>query len=255
MKNSELIKYIKDPVMNFCIAHLADMNGVLPSTLMAFTLFKYANGALTDDDILSNNNITGINTVDVNLQSFDNIENCLLATIGTEYLESELTENQKELKSIVKMNNLSRFDKSVLATAAEPIVDMTAEQCKPIVDRYTVESGDSVVKTDTIEDAKQIVEESAEPCKVFNSRGVLLIDNTTSSQNTTVKSLLIAPGSLVSLQNVNLYYKDTDTKPGRSITGEYKLYDGVVRKHRYAITMKTSDVIIGYINADILKNK
>ena len=51
-----------------------------------------------------------------------------------------------------------------------------------------------------------------------------------------------------------MYYKVNDKRPGRTISGDYYLYDGKVVNGRYAICMKpelalnNSKVVLGFIN-------
>lgn len=253
MKNSDIIKIVREPVLDFYNKYSDKFieKNIYPSQILSLILINYSNGETTDEDIY-NNNIFGLIDSTGEHSKFNTIEECLLLVIGNFLLDNYLSNNEDQIKSTSKSNNLSRFDKEILNKISDNIVNLDEEQCIPQVDQYTVKEENSILlKTDNLESAKEAKEKSSK-AEIYNSQGKLI---TTQQTNYTqqVKSILIAAGSLFECSNVHLYYKETDTRPGRVISGVYKLYDGVKRRNRYAICMKNSNIILGYINADVLK--
>ena len=91
--------------------------------------------------------------------------------------------------------------------------------------------------------------------KIYNSRGVAIDAKQKSKESSSIVNTILKAGSKIVCNNLNLYYNLTDKNPGRSLTGDYYLYDGKKIKDRYAVCVKNGSnenpvyMKIGYVNA------
>ena len=253
MKISELIHILANPVSEVMNKYgKGNISVDFPSRCIAYAIYCYNKKITTDQDITSKNNPFGI--IDPSTNQFIEF-NSLVETIiyfkENNYILDD--EFEEKYKGIAKANNLYRFDKEILESEPGNIIDIP--DTEPSVDQYTVtdKTGKEVAKTSNIEEAKFMAKLSA-GTKIYNSRGVAIDAKQKSTDSEHIVPIDLKAGSKIVCNGVNLYYKLNDKQPGRSITGDYYLYDGKKIKGRYAICTKmnkeSSDFfMIGFVNA------
>ena len=252
MKISEIIHILAEPIA--CVMKRYGKGNIdvnFPSKTMAYSIYLYNKKVITDQDITSKNNPFGIINPSTNkLMEFNSLEQSIIA-----YKESpaEDIEFLDKYNSIAKANNLFRFDKESLYAEPGNIIDIP--DIAPSVDQYTVKTDNKeVLKTSNLEEANKMAELNA-GSKVYNSRGVVINAKQTSTKSDKIVPVDLKAGSKIVCNNLNLYYNITDKNPGRSLTGDYYLYDGKKIKDRYAVCVKNGSnenpvyMKIGYVNA------
>lgn len=252
MKISELIHILANPVSEVMKKYgKGNIPVDFPSRSMAFAIYLYNKKITIDQDITDRNNPFGLINPSTNqFIEFNSLEE---AIISFKEAPIENEEFEEKYKGIAKANNLYRFDKEILESEPGNIIDIP--DTEPSVDQYTVtdKTGKEVTKTSNIEEAKSMAKLSA-GTKIYNSRGVAIDAKQKSTDSEHIVPIDLKAGSKIVCNGVNLYYKLNDKQPGRSITGDYYLYDGKKIKGRYAICTKmnkeSSDFFrIGFVNA------
>lgn len=252
MKISEIIHTLADPLSEVMkIYGKGNIPVDFPSRTIAFSIYSYNKKTVTDNDILNKNNPFGfVDPSTGKSLEFNSIKDAIVF-FKQSPLESE--EFEEKYQGIAKANNLFRFDKDNLYSEPGNIVDV--QDAEPSVDQYTVSdsSGKEVLKTSDLKEAKAMSELNI-GSKVYNSRGIVM-NGKEKTESSAIKRVDIKAGSKIICNNLNLYYSVTDKRPGRSITGEYYIYDGKKIKNRYAVCVKNGSsenpvyMQIGYINA------
>lgn len=252
MKISEIIHTLAEPISSVMERYgKGNIDVNFPSRAMAYTIYLYNKKTITDNDITDKNNPFGlVDPSTNNLSSFNSLEEAVLAFNDIELNNEEFFD---KYKSIAKANNLYRFDKEAMEKEKGNIIDM--EDVEPSVDQYTVKNNNQeVLKTSNLEEANKMAELNA-GSKVYNSRGVAVNAKQTSTKSDKIIPVDLKAGAKIVCNNLNLYYKLKDKRPGRSITGEYYLYDGKKVNDRYAICTKLGSdenpvyTVLGFINA------
>lgn len=258
MNNSKIIHVVKDGVAKAMkTIGQNDISPTFMSYTLAYILYLYSQGKITDNDIKEKNNPIGyLNPSTGEKESFDSIATCIIRLANEKDKDEEF---ELAYEGIAKSNNLYRFDKEYLDSTSGAIIDLNEEQTRPNIDVYTVTEADAteVTRTSDISEAKQI-KSSKVGRTVTDSRGRVIDGALTPYKSKHMVSLDLKPGSKVECNGLNLYYKAYDKTPGRSISGSYYLYDGREVNGRYAICLKPEFVgnvhtIIGYIESKQLK--
>ena len=252
MKISEIIHILAEPIA--CVMKRYGKGNIdvnFPSKTMAYSIYLYNKKIITDQDITSKNNPFGIINPSTNkLMEFNSLEQSIIA-----YKESpaEDIEFLDKYNSIAKANNLFRFDKESLYAEPGNIIDIP--DIAPSVDQYTVKTDNKeVLKTSNLEEANKMAELNA-GSKVYNSRGVVINAKQTSTKSDKIVPVDLKAGSKIVCNNLNLYYNLKDKRPGRSISGDFYLYDGKKVNNRYAVCAKLGSEdkpvysLIGFVNA------
>lgn len=265
MKESQLIKIIKDP-LNEVVDQvgLDNLEAAFHSKFIAYSIWKFRNNKITESDIINKNNVTGYTTpMGEETESYSTIKGCILSFLQyTGKDNNTVFENEflsKEYEGIAKKYNLYKVDKDYYADHEGSIINVNEEQAKPSVDMYTVEeNGREVMETSNLEEAKESKKQNKDRV-VRNSRNKIVDGQQRSYKSKSAVNVVLRAGSKIVCDNLNMYYKITDTVPGRSISGEYYLFDGRVFDGRYAICMKPElagkdkSCVIGFVNANDLK--
>lgn len=246
MKNSEIIRIIKDSVLSVAKVYDAkELGSSFCSDIIAAAIYLYETKKTTDMAIKDYNNPLGI--VDPStgeFVKFNSLDECIL----TYKNNNDMIEDSK-LDQIKRSCNLSRFDKEYFDSVDKTIVDLSEEKTKPQVDMYTVTKGDTILtSTMDLQQAKEVRENNA-GSEIRNSRNEIVGEKVTIGK---VKSITYMAGSKVILNNANLFYKFRDSRPGRSISGEYYMYDGKIINGRIAICNKLGD-LLGFVKESELK--
>lgn len=251
MKISELIHMLAGPVSEVAKSYgKGNIPVDFPSRSIAFAIYLYTKKTITDIDIKDKNNPFGI--IDPSTNDFMEFNSLKEAII---YLEKSCIENEEfenKYDGISKSNNLYRFDKDILESESGNIID--TPDTSPSVDQYTVtdKTGKEVVKTSDIEEAKSMAKLSA-GTKIYNSRGIAINAKQKPIGSENIVPIDLKPGSKILCNGVNLYYKLNDKTPGRSIIGEFYLYDGKKVNNRYAVCNKPNGesgfILMGFVNA------
>lgn len=259
MKISEIIHIMKQPVRN--ITDKFNKDELAPdfaSRAIAYAIYEYQNKITKDSDIKDKNNMYGFSDPSTGKTlSFNSIDECVL------HFAEEKSENPKfeqAYPGLYKTFNLNRFDREFIREKDGNVVDLPDDKCKPSVDMYTVKmpDGTELNKTTNLEDAKEEKMKVAGSV-IYNSRGAIVDGISKSKESDSIISTLLIAGSKVVCNNLNMYYKLHDTRPGRTISGEYYLFDGKEVNGRYALCLKPEFVvkepntIIGFVNAKDLK--
>lgn len=259
MKISEIIHILKQPVED--VMDKFDKNELAPdfaSRAIAYAIYGYQNKFVKDSDIKDKNNVYGfVDPSTGKTLSFTTISECILHFIEEKF---ENPNFEQVYPNLYKTFNLNRFDRKFIKEKNGNIVDLPEEKCKPSVDMYTVKTpeGMEISKTtdlDTAKNAKVKVSGSV----IYNSRGVIVDGKSKSKESDSIVSTLLIAGSKVICNNLNMYYNLRDTRPGRTITGEYYLFDGKEVNGRYALCVKPEfaekepNTIIGFVNSKDLK--
>ncbi len=259
MKISEIIHMMKQPVENIMDKfNKNELNPEFASRAIAYAIYSYQNKKTKDSDIKDKNNVYGFqDPSNGKTLSFNSIDECVL-----HFLEEKFEDEKFEqvYPNLYKTFNLNRFDREFIREKNGNVIDIPEDKCKPSVDMYTVKTpdGTELNKTTNIEDAK------AEKMKVagsviYNSRGAIVDGVSKSKESDNIVSTLLIAGSKVICNNLNMYYKLHDTRPGRTISGEYYLFDGKEVNGRYALCVKPEfaikepNTIIGFVNAKDIK--
>lgn len=253
MKISELIHTLVEPI-NSVMKKYGKGNIPIdfPSRTIAYAIYLYNKKIIIDQDVTDKNNPFGITDPSTNqFIVFNSLEEAIIS-----FKESKETneEFEEKYKNIAKANNLFRFDKEVLESEPGNIID--TPDVEPSVDQYTVRGADGkeVTKTSNLEEARSMAKISAS-AKIYNSRGVAIDAKQKSKESSSIVNTILKAGSKIVCNNLNLYYNITDKNPGRSLTGDYYLYDGKKIKDRYAVCVKNGSnenpvyMKIGYVNA------
>lgn len=252
MKISELIHTLAEPIATVMKRYgKGNINVNFPSRAMAYAIYLYNKKTTIDQDITDKNNPFGL--IDPSTGQFIEFNSLEEAIISFKESTSEDPTFEEKYPNIAKANNLYRFDKEALYAESGNIID--TPDVTPSVDQYTVKSGsgNEITRTSDLEEAEKMAQLNA-GSKVYNSRGVVINAKQKAESDNIVKIDLRA-GSKVICNNVNLYYNLTDKRPGRSINGEFYLYDGKKVRDRYSICIKNGSeekpvyTMIGYINA------
>lgn len=255
MKISELIHIMANPVSEVMKKYgKGNISVDFPSRCIAYAIYKYNKKITIDQDITDRNNPFGI--IDPSTNQFIEFNSLQEAIISFKEAPIENEEFEEKYKGIAKANNLYRFDKEILESEPGNIID--TPDTEPSVDQYTVtdKTGKEVTKTSSIEEAKAMAKLSA-GTKIFNSRGIAIDAKQKSPDSKNIVPIDLKAGSKIVCNGVNLYYKINDRTPGRSITGDYYLYDGKKVKDRYAVCTKVGGeqgfFLIGFVNAKDIK--
>lgn len=252
MKRSEIIHILKEPVHSFMESFSKDEIDIhFPSRVMAYCIYLYENKKITDDDIINSNNPIGFRNPSNNeIHEYNSLTECLYDFALDPFTDEGFTDDV--YKSIVKANNLNRFDKEELYNRDGNIIDVPDSE--PSVDLYTVEDkdGNEILKTSDKEEAMDKKNEVLGSVK--NSRGIIVNGIKKSKVSATTVHTQLKAGSKIICNNLNMYYKVNDKRPGRTISGDYYLYDGKIVNGRYAICVKpelalnNSRVVLGFVN-------
>lgn len=252
MKRSEIIHILREPVQSVMESFNKDEIDIhFPSKVMAYCIYLYENGKITDTDITDKNNPIGfLNPSSNSMHEYNSLVECLYDFALDSSTDEEFTD--QVYKSIVKANNLNRFDKEELYKREGNIIDVP--DTEPSVDLYTVEdkNGTEVLKTSSKDEAMDKKKEVLGTVK--NSRGVVINGVEKSKASASTVHTQLKAGSKIICNNLNMYYKVNDKRPGRIISGDYYLYDGKVVNGRYAICIKpelalnNSRVVLGFVN-------
>lgn len=259
MKISEIIHIMKQPVEN--IMDKFSKNELAPdfaSRAIAFAIYRYQNKISKDSDIKDKNNVFGF--VDPSTGKtlvFNSIDECILYFIEHKIVDEKF---EQIYHNLYKTFNLNRFDREFIREKYGNVVDLPEDKCKPAVDMYTVKTpdGKEINKTTNLEDAKNEKIKVAGSV-IYNSRGTIVDGVAKSKESENIVSTLLIAGSKVVANNLNMYYKLHDTRPGRTISGEYYLFDGKEVNGRYALCLKPEfagkepNTVIGFVNAKDLK--
>lgn len=259
MKISEIIHIMKQPVEN--IMDKFNKNELTPdfaSRAIAFAIYRYQNKISKDSDIKDKNNVFGF--VDPSTGkplTFNSIDECVLHFIER---KTEDEKFEQVYHNLYKTFNLNRFDREFIREKDGNVVDLPEDKCKPAVDIYTVKTpdGKEINKTTNLEDAKNEKIKVAGSV-IYNSRGAIVDGVAKSKESENIVSTLLIAGSKVVANNLNMYYKLNDTRPGRTISGEYYLFDGKEVNGRFALCLKPefagkeTNTVIGFVNAKDLK--
>ena len=259
MKISEIIHIMKQPVEN--IMDKFNKNELAPdfaSRAIAYAIYSYQNKQTKDTDIKDKNNVYGfVNPSTGQTLPFTTIDECILHFIEDKFENQDF---EQVYPSLYKTFNLNRFDKKFIREKDGNVVDISEDKCKPAVDMYTVKTpdGKEINKTTNLEDAKNEKIKVAGSV-IYNSRGAIVDGVAKSKESENIVSTLLIAGSKVVANNLNMYYKLHDTRPGRTISGEYYLFDGKEVNGRFALCLKPEfagkepNTVIGFVNAKDLK--
>lgn len=258
MKESQLIRIMKDPITEV-IDHVGKDNigAAFYSKTIAYVIWLHRNHKISNTDITNKNNMFGIADNDGNIESYSTVKECILHYIENGSVKESEFDNHYE--EIAKQYNLYNIDKEFLGAIEGNIINIDEEKSKPIVDQYTVEENDGseIMKTSNLEEANKIKEEGTNRT-VRNSRN-RIVNNGNKYKSSSAVSVVLKAGAQIECENLNMYYKVTDTVPGRCISGTYYLYDPREFGGRYAICTKPElagkdkSNVIGFVNVKDLK--
>lgn len=261
MKRSEIIHIMKDPINKVMDKFKkGELHPTFPSRTIAYTLYLYDKKTINDTTIRDMNNPVGeVDPSTGDFKTFSNIEECLLTWISNGHHEGQTSDFEDRYQSIYKAYNLGRFDKEMLQKKDGNIIDIPEEKRIPNVDQYTIkDSNDNIVAVaSTMKDAEDLAKD-VNGSTITNSRNKV-INGFKRIEGTNMVTTKITSGALVKCSGLNLYYKANDKRPGRSIDGDYYIYDGKLVNGRYAICMKPEfankvpTAIIGWINDKDIK--
>lgn len=234
MKNSEIIRLIKDSVLAVAKTYDAkELGSSFCSDIIASAIYLHEIKNTTDVAIKDYNNPLGIidpSTGD--FVKFNSLDEC----IHTYKNNNDMIENSK-LEQIKKSCNLFRFDKEYFDTFNKSIIDLPQEKTIPQVNLSVTKNTTNLEQEDTHETNARSI-----------ARNEIIGDKITIGKN---KSITYIAGTKVSLKDANLFYKFRDAYPGRSISGEYYMFDGKIVDGRIAICNKLGD-ILGFVKASEL---
>ena len=157
MKRSEIIHMLREPVQSVMESFNKDEIDIhFPSKVIAYCIYLYENGKITDTDITDKNNPIGfLNPSSNSIHEYNSLVECLYDFALDSSTDEEFTD--QVYKSIVKANNLNRFDKEELYKREGSIIDVP--DTEPSVDfepEYITISNDSLTAYVTLQEANSI---------------------------------------------------------------------------------------------------
>ena len=254
MKRSEIIHLLKQPIYEVMETYGKDrIDPQFASRTLAYTIFLHENGLGSEIDIRDKNNPAAIrNPSTGETNSYTTLKEGL---IQYNEIGSVVEGFDDAYESLCKANNLHKIDKEFLAKLKGSVIDLTEEQMRPSVDVYTVKTEDGeITETSNLEEARKMKTNSNKTATIYDSKNRIIDGVKKPTKSDKIICTQLKAGAVVNCNNLNMYYRLRDTRPGRIVNGQYYLYDGKEINGRYAICLKPDLVngpktsILGYIN-------
>lgn len=253
MKFGEIVKICSAPLVTVAKKYGKEIDPSFVSNTLSYILYNYSVHTIDDYSITTRNNPVNLYDPSTGKQrEFSTLEECFIQFKESEYDDIDFSKHE-EAKKYVKSFNLYRFDKEVLGSIGDNIVDLKEEDRQPVVDVYKVEKRDKVVsQTNNLEEAKKIKENNSGSV-IKNSRNEI-VGEKVKYNSSKICGTRYEAGTKVICNGINLYAKFRDTTPSRSITGEYYMWDGKIVDGRVALCKKpefTGEVakVVGFVRA------